>query len=89
MDLQPGLYCEEHPVVAYLLKLKPLDDMFQAVDIFLKLNETNIVLGREEGLIENQSYVYSVTAINVIENVSTIYDGRLFCKLIVKQLNTY
>ena len=53
--IQPALYCEEHPVVAYLLKLKFLDDVFQAVELFLKPNETNLVLGREEGLIENRN----------------------------------
>ena len=77
--IQPALYCEEHPVVEYLLKLKSLDEMFQAIELFLKPNETNIVLGREEGLIENRKYAYSVTAINVIGNTSTILDGRSFC----------
>ena len=84
--IQPALNCEDYPVVAYLLNLKSLDDVFQTVEFFFKPNETNLVLGREEGLIENWKYTYSVTTVNVIGNTSTILDGRLFCTLIV---NTY
>ena len=78
--IQPALYCKEHPVVEYLLKLKSLDEMFQAIELFLKPNETNnMVLGPEKGLIENRKYAYSVMAINVIGNTSTILDGQSFC----------
>ena len=71
-------------MVAYLLKLKSVGEMFQAVELFLKPNESDIVLGHEEGLIVNRKYAYSVTAINIIGNTSTLIDGRLFCALIVK-----
>ena len=69
-------------MLAYLLKLKSVDEIVQTVELFLKPNEANniIMLGREEGLIENRKYAYSVTAITVIGNISTFINRNLFRK---------
>ena len=55
---------------SYLLML---DSKERASDVavFLEANETDVVLGLEDGLKEYQTYVYSVTAINIIGNTTT------------------
>ena len=59
-------------MLSYLLMLK-LDSKERASDVavLLEANETDVVLGLEDGLKEYQTYVYSVTAINIIGNTTT------------------
>ena len=50
--------------------------------MFLKTNETNVVLRHENGLKEHQSYIYSVRAINIIGNTTTGFNlGQKFRKI--------
>ena len=92
MHFQPALYCEQYPILSYLLKLK---SNYQAaendveVEIILLPNETSIVLGYEEGLKENQKYTYSVTAVNTIGNATTLLDGNLICEWILDTVDRF
>ena len=47
--------------------------------IFLDSNETEVILGPEIGLETNQKYMYTLTAINAIGNVTSHQDGKVFC----------
>ena len=81
--LQPALYCEDYHVLSYLIMLMlDLKDRASDVVVFLEANETDVVLGLEYGLKEYQTYVYSVTAINIIGNTTTGL-GPKFSKIII------
>ena len=47
--------------------------------ISLDSNETEVTLGPEDGLETNQKYMYTLTAINAIGNVTSHQDGKDFC----------
>ena len=69
-------------MISYLLKLVlDYEDTASDVEISLNANETNVVLGSENGLKEYQNYVYSVTAINIIGNTTTGL-GQKFRKIL-------
>ena len=59
-------------MLSYLLMLT-LDSKERASDVvvLLEANETDVVLGLEDGLKQYQTYVYSVTAINTVGNTTT------------------
>ena len=58
-------------MLSYLLMLM-LDSKERASDVvvLLEANETDVVLGLEDGLKQYQTYVYSVTAINTVGNTT-------------------
>ena len=65
----------EYPVLNYLLTLTS-ETILTGVVINVSLesnhcNETEVVLGPQDGLEENQKYVYTVTAINSIGNTTS------------------
>ena len=68
--LQPATSCMEYPVLSYLLALRSVQTG-TVIYVFNDSNETEIVLGHQDGLEENQKYVYKVTAINSIGNVTS------------------
>ena len=72
-------------MLSYLLMLT-LDSKERASDVavLLEANETDVVLGREDGLKQYQTYVYSVTAINIIGNTTTVLRPK-FRKIIILQ----
>ena len=47
--------------------------------ISLDSNETEVILGPEIGLETNQKYLYTLTAVNAIGNVTSHQDGKVFC----------
>ena len=47
--------------------------------ISLDSNETEVILGPEIGLETNQKYLYTLTAVNAIGNVTSYQDGNVFC----------
>ena len=47
--------------------------------ISLDSNETEVILSPEIGLETNQKYVYTLTAVNAIGNVTSHQDGKFFC----------
>ena len=49
------------------------------VIISLDSNETEVILSPEIGLDTNQKYLYTLTAINAIGNVTSHQDGNVFC----------
>ena len=68
--MQPAIYCAEHPVTSYLLTFRS-GAPWMVIDTTLAFNATEVVLGPQNGLKENQKYVYTITAINSIGNVTT------------------
>ena len=50
-----------------------------AAIISLDYNETEVILGPEIGLETNQKYLYTLTAVNAIGNVTSHRDGKVFC----------
>ena len=70
-------------MLSYLLTLVlDSDERASDVKMFLKINETNVVLRHEKRLKEHQGYIYSVTAINFIGNTTTGFNlGQKFRKI--------
>ena len=52
--------------------------------ISLDANETEVLLGPQDGLEENQKYVFTVTAVNNIGTITSYQDGddECLCKYI-------
>ena len=50
-----------------------------AAIISLDYNETEVILGPEIGIETNQKYLYTLTAVNAIGNVTSHQDGKVFC----------
>ena len=73
---QPASFCLEHPVLSYLLVLS-LKQTEVVISQLLAHNMTEVVLGPQDGLEDNQKYVYTVTAINTIE--MTTSDEKIVC----------
>ena len=51
----------------------------ETVNVSLNSNETEVILGPESGLENNQKYMYTLTAVNAIGNVTSHQDGKVFC----------
>ena len=68
--VQPALYCEEYPVLSYLITLRS-EKVGHVTQRSVSQNETEVALGPTNGLIVNQKYEYAVTAINIIGNSSS------------------
>ena len=51
----------------------------ETVNVSLNPNETEVTLGPEIGLETNQKYMYTLTAINAIGNVTSHQHGNIFC----------
>ena len=65
----------EYPVLSYLLVLRS-DQTGVLANVSLAPNETEVVLGPQDGLEDNQKYVYTVTAINSIGMAVTSRQDR-------------
>ena len=74
--LQPAVYCMDFPVQRYLLTL--LSKQTKMI-VSLDSNNTETFIRFEDGLVENQIYMFAVTAINTIGNVTS--DKMSFCEL--------
>ena len=68
----------EYPVLSYLLMLR--SEQTGTVSLNLRLNWTEVVLGPQDGLDDNQKYVYTVTAINSIGNNTSEGDRKKLCE---------
>ena len=77
--LQPAMYCVEYPVLNYLIVLRSEQ---MVINVSLDPNETDseVVLGPQDGLEDNQKYVYTVTAINSIGNITSEENGKHLCE---------
>ena len=71
--------CIEYPVLSYLIALRS-EQTKMVINIPLGSNETEAVLGPQNGLKDNQKYVYNVTAINSVGNTTSEDDRRIVCK---------
>ena len=71
--------CMEYPVLQYLLVLRS-EQTGVVINESLDPNETEVVLGPQDGLKDNQKYVYTVTAINSIGMAASHQDGNVFCE---------
>ena len=69
----------EYPVLSYLLVLKS-EQTGVLINVSLDSNETEVVLGPQNRLEDNQKYVYTVTAINSIGNTLSEVDGKNLCE---------
>ena len=56
----------DQPILSYLLRFQ------NSMETYL-FNETGIVLGPEDGLGDNQKYVYTLTAINIVGNATVLF----------------
>ena len=50
------------------------------INVSLDSNETEVVLSPQDGLEDNQKYVYTVTAVNSIRSTTSKGDGRSICE---------
>ena len=73
------MYCVEYPVLSYLLVLRSEQ---MVINVSLDFNETDseIVLGPQDGLEDNQKYMYTVTAISSIGNITSEENGKHLCE---------
>ena len=78
MAFQPARYCLEYPVLSYLLVLRS-EQTGVFINISLGANETEVLLGPQDGLEENQKYVFTVTAVNNIGTTTSHQDGNNEC----------
>ena len=68
---QPALYCEDYPVLSYVLRINS-HKTGNAVEKSVGPNETdNIMVGPHSVLTDNQMYDYSVTAVNGVGNTTS------------------
>ena len=65
--MQPAETCIYYPVKSYVLVLKSPLAAGQAINFALDCNLTEIFLNR----LEDNNYIYSITAINTIGNATT------------------
>ena len=78
MVLQSARQCLEYPVLSYLLVLRS-EQTGVFINISLGANETEVTIGPQDGLEENQKYVYTVTAVNIIGTTASHEDGNDLC----------
>ena len=69
----------EYPVLSYLLILRS-EQTGVVINVPLDSHDTEVVLGPQDELEENQEYMYTVTATNSIGNTSSVADGRNICE---------
>ena len=69
----------EYPVLSYLLMLRS-EQTGVVINVSLNPNWTEVVLGPQDGLDDNQKYVYTVTAINSIGNTTSEGNGKKLCE---------
>ena len=50
------------------------------VNVSLGSNKTEAVVSLQDGLMDNQKYVYTVTTINNVGMVTSRHDGNIFCE---------
>ena len=69
----------EYPVLSYLLMLRS-EQTGVVINVSLNPNWPEVVLGPQDGLDDNQKYVYTVTAINSIGNTTSEGNGKKLCE---------
>ena len=68
-------------MLKYLLKLTSTSEKYRhTIDKFLGANETNVVLTAQDGFVDHQRYVYTITASNMYGNAATSLGDMYFCK---------
>ena len=72
---RPAHSCPSFPVNSYLLLLRSISSGM-IINLTVDFNETKLVLGPQDGLEDNQKYVYTITAINSI-GISTSEERNL------------
>ena len=72
---RPAHSCPSFPVNSYLLLLRSISSGM-IINLTVDFNETKLVLGPQDGLEDNQKYVYTITAINSI-GISTSEERSL------------
>ena len=78
MAFQPARYCLEYPVLSYLLVLRSEQTgVFINISLGANDHETEVTLDPQDGLEENQKYVYTVTAVNSIGTTTSYQDEKL------------
>ena len=55
-----------------------IEETRKTVSLSLDSNETEVILGPEIGLETNQKYIYALTVVNAIGNVTSYQDGNIF-----------
>ena len=68
--------CMDQYILSYLVSFHNSKGIY----LFLNTNETEVVLDSQDGLDDNQKYVYTVTTINSVGNATS--QNRSFCELI-------
>ena len=69
-------------MLKYLLKLTSTSEKYgHTINKFLGANETNVVLTAQDGFVDHQRYVYTITASNVYGKTTTTLGDMYFCKL--------
>ena len=83
MAFQPARYCLEYPVLSYLLVLR-LEQTGVFINISLGANETEVMLGPQDGLGKKQKYVFTVTAVSSSGTTTSHQagDDECLCKYI-------
>ena len=74
---QQAVYCAEFPVQKYLLTLTS-EQTGVIPNILLDFINTEITVRPEDGVVDNQKYTFTVTAINRIGNTTS--HRKSFCE---------
>ena len=75
--MQEAESCMDHPILSYPLSFQ------NSMETYL-FNETGVVLSPEDGLEDNQKYVYTLTAINSVGNATS--HNKILCELLLHLL---
>ena len=73
--MQEALSCVDQPVLSYLLSFQ--NNM--GIYVLFYSNETEVVLGPQDGLDDNQKFVYTITAINSVGNATSQSNSLCEC----------
>ena len=73
--MQEALSCVDQPALSYLLSFQ--NNM--GIYVLLYSNETEVVLGPQDGLEDNQKFVYTITAINSVGNATSLSNSLCEC----------
>ena len=73
--MQEALSCVDQPVLSYLLSFQNNMGTY----VLFYSNETEVVLGPQDGLEDNQKFVYTITAINSVGNATSQNNSLCEC----------
>ena len=77
--MQDALSCVDQPVLSYLLNFQSS----VGICVFFYSNETEVMLGPQDGLDDNQEFVYTITAINSVGNATSQNNSLCECNKFV------